>query len=435
MPLTDKQCQNAAPGERDYKLADSGGLHLFVTTKGGKSWRLKYRFGGKEKLLTFGSYPDVPLREARDRRDAAKRLLREHRDPAIEARKVKAAAHLAAGATFKIVAERWYTAQLGRWSKVNATKIAQALKRDVYPAIGALPLTDIDGPAVLTLLRKVEKRGAIETAKRIRQHISAVFGYGMAEGLCQMDPAGRHLVKAMLPTPVGGSQPGLSSIEEIRELHATIDASSGGPLTKLASRLLGLTFVRPGLIPTARWEEFEGIDWSDPTGAGDAAEPIWRIAADRMKLELENKADDAFEHVVPLVPQAVDVLRAVYRLSGRFPYLFHSVRSTHQPMSPNTIGYRYNQCGYRDRHVPHGWRTAFSTIMNERATQLGTEGDRPIIDAMLSHKPKGVSAAEMAYNRARHMPRRWELARWWADETMRGLPPASELLTGYGRAG
>jgi integrase len=435
VPLTDTQCKKALPGEKDYKLSDAGGLYLFITSKGAKSWRLKYRFAGKEKRLVFGPYPDVSLREARDRRDEAKRLLREHRDPVTEERKRKATAHAAAGATFKIVAQRWYAAQLGRWSKVNATKIQQALDRDVYPAIGALPLGDIDGPAVLALLRKVEKRGAIDTAKRIRQHISAVFGYGMAEGLCLADPAGKHLVKAMLPTPVGGSQPGLSSVEEIRELHRTIDASTGGPLTKLASRLLGLTFVRPGLIPTARWEEFEGIDWSDPTGANDAEEPIWRIRAERMKLELENKSDEAFEHVVPLAPQAVDVLRAVHRLSGRFPYLFHSVRSTHQPMSPNTIGYRYNQCGYRDRHVPHGWRTAFSTIMNERATLLGLEGDRPIIDAMLSHKPKGVSAAEMAYNRARHMPRRWDLARWWADETMKGLPPAAALLGGYERAG
>lgn len=435
MPLTDAACKKALPGERDYKLTDSGGLHLFVTTKGGKSWRLKYRFGGKEKLLTFGQYPQIPLREARDLRDAAKRQLRDNRDPSIEARKQKLLAQSAAGATFKVVAERWYAAQLGRWSKVNATKIDQALKRDVFPAIGALPLGDIDGPTVLALLRKIERRGAIDSAKRIRQHISAVFGYGMAEGFCDRDPAGRHLVKAMLPTPVGGSQPGLSSIEDIRQLHATIDASTGGPLTKLASRLLGLTFVRPGLVPTARWTEFEGIDWADPSGAGDSAEPIWRISADRMKLELENKADEAFEHIVPLPAQAVDVLRAVYALSGRFPYLFHSVRSTHQPMSNNTIGYRYNQCGYRGRHVPHGWRTAFSTIMNERATELGLEGDRSIIDAMLSHKPKGVSAAEMAYNRARHMPRRWELARWWADETMQGLPAAASLLEGYERAG
>ncbi len=435
MPLTDTQCKKALPGDRDYKLADAGGLYLFVTTKGGKIWRLKYRFAGKEKRLVFGPYPEVSLREARDRRDEAKRMLRENRDPGIEARKAKAKAHAAAGSTFRVVADAWYTAQLGRWSKVNATKVGQALKRDVYPEIGALPLADIDGPMVLALLRKIERRGAIDTAKRIRQHISAVFGYGMAEGLCSTDPAGRHLVRALRPTPVGGSQPGLSTVAELRELHATIDASTGGALTKLASRLLGLTFVRPGLIPTARWEEFEGIDWRDPTGAGDAPEPIWRISADRMKLEVEDKADDAFEHIVPLVPQAIDVLRATYRLSGRFPYLFHSVRSTHEPMSPNTIGYRYNQCGYRGRHVPHGWRSSFSTIMNERANELGIETDRPIIDAMLSHKPRGISAAEMAYNRAKFMPRRWELARWWADQTMEGLAPASDLLRGRERAG
>jgi hypothetical protein len=434
VPLTDSQCRKAPPGDRDYKLSDAGGLYLFVTAKGHKSWRLKYRFGGKEKRLMFGPYPDVSLREARDRRDEAKRILRAHKDPGIEERKRKIASHAAAGATFKVVGKRWHAAQLGRWSTTQATKVRQALERDVYPEIGALPLDDIDGPMVLALLRKVEERGAIDTAKRIRQHISAVFGFGMAEGLCKADPAGRHLVKGLLPTPIGGSQPGLSSIEEIRQLHAAIDGSTAGPLTKLASRLLGLTFVRPGLIPTARWEEFEGIDWNDPSGANDEQVPVWRIRAERMKLELENKGEEAFEHIAPLPAQAVEVLRAVHRLSGRFPYLFHSVRSTHQPMSTNTIGYRYNQCGYRDRHVPHGWRTAFSTIMNERATLLNLEGDRPIIDAMLSHKPKGVSAAEMAYNRARHMPRRWDLARWWANETLMGLAPAADLLLDHERA-
>lgn len=427
------QVRKAAPAEKDYKLADAGGLYLFVTTKGAKSWRMKYRFAGKEKRLSFGLYPDVSLSAARALRDAARAELRAHRDPATEQRKRKMSAYAAAGTTFKVVAARWHDAQKPRWSPTQAVKVEQALVRDVYPHIGPLALTDIDGPMVLALLRKVERRGAIDTAKRIRQHISAVFCFGIAEGLCAGDPAAL-IKKALLPTPIGGSQPGVSTIAQVRELHATMDRCSSSPLTRLASRLLGLTFVRPGLIPTARWHEFEGIDWSDPTGASDAPEPVWRISADRMKLDLENKADDAFEHVAPLPRQAVDVLRAVHRLTGRFPYLFHSNRSTHQPMSVNTIGYMYNKNGYRDRHVPHGWRTAFSTIMNERAIAMKRPDDRAIIDAMLSHKPKGVSGSEMAYNRALHMPRRWELAREWADLTMEGLPAADDLLAGYLRA-
>lgn len=433
MPLTDIQARKAVPAAKDFKLADSGGLYLFVTSKGAKSWRMKYRFAGKEKRLVFGLYPEVSLSAARAQRDRARAALRDHRDPSTEQRKRKMAAHAAAGATFKVVATRWHEAQKPRWSPTQAIKVEQALERDVYPAFGSMSLIDIDGPTILAMLRKVERRGAIDTAKRIRQHVSAVFCFGLAEGLCSSDPAA-GIKKALLPTPIGGSQPGLASIEAVRELHATIDRCTSNPLSRLASRLLGLTFVRPGLIPTARWIEFEGIDWDDPTGDGDAEEPIWRISADRMKLELDNKGDDAFEHIAPLPPQAVEVLRAVRRLSGRFPYLFHSIRSTHQPMSGNTIGYMYNQNGYRDRHVPHGWRTSFSTIMNARAVTLKRADDRAIIDAMLSHKPKGLSGSEMAYNRAMHMPRRWEIAREWADLTTAGLAPAADILTGYVRA-
>jgi len=436
VPLTDTQAKKAQPRERDYKLADGGGLYLFVTAKGFKSWRLKYRFGGAEKRLVIGPYPEVSLAEAREQRDVARRLLREDKDPAVERRKRKMAAHASAANTFEIVAKRWHEAQLGRWSPVQATKVRQAMERDVYPAFGKLPLADIDAPTVIAMLRKVEARGAIDTAKRIRQHVSAVFAYGITDALCTADPAGKFLLKGLLPTPIGGSQPGLSSIEDIRTLHATIDASTAGAMTKMASRLLGLTFVRPGLIPTARWHEFEGIDFSDPTGASDSAEPVWRVSAERMKLDLEDKGEEAFEHISPLPAQAVDLLHALHRLTGRFPYLFHSNRSTHSPMSNNTIGYRYNRSGYKDRHVPHGWRTSFSTIMNERAALAGRREElQPIIDAMLSHRPRGTSAAEFAYNRAKYMSARWQLAREWADLTMEGLLPASALLEGYKRAG
>lgn len=434
MPLTDTQARKAEIREKDYKLADAGGLYLFVTTKGAKSWRLKYRFGGKEKRLVIGRYPEVSLAKAREERDRHRQSLREHRDPSTETRKRKMAAHAAAGTTFKVVAQRWHEAQKPRWSPVQAVKVEQALVRDVYPAIGSMALIDVDGPTILAMLRKVEKRGAIDTAKRIRQHVSAVFCFGIAEGLCKDDPAAA-IKKALLPTPIGGSQPGVNSVAAVKALHAKMDGCTSNPMTRLASRLLGLTFVRPGLIPTARWHEFEGIDWSDPTGASDAAEPIWRISADRMKLDRADKGDEAFEHIAPLPPQAVDVLRAVHRLTGRFPYLFHSLRSTHQPMSNNTIGYMYASNGYSGVHVPHGWRTAFSTIMNERAIQLKRPDDRAIIDAMLSHKPRGLSGSEMAYNRALHMPRRWELAREWADLTTEGLVPAGDLLTNYERAG
>ncbi len=416
MPLTDTQVRRAQPAEKDYKLADSGGLYLFVTTKGFKSWRLKYRFGGKEKRLIVGSYPAVSLAQAREERDAARRQLRSDKDPATERRKGKMAAHAAADATFEVVALRWHEAQKPRWSPVQIKKVEQALRRDVFPALGRLPLVDIDGRIILTMLRKVEARGAIDTAKRLRQHVSAVFGYGIAEGIVGADPAST-IGKALKPTPRGGKQPALRDLEAARQLLRDMDASTSSPLVKLASWLLAYTVVRPGIVRSARWEEFEGINWDDHDSPSRDA--IWRISAERMKLELSNKGDDAFEHIVPLAPQAVAVLREVRRHSGRFPYLFYSVRSMHKPMSENTIGYMYARNGYSGRHVPHGWRSTFSTVMNERAIAEGYLADREIIDAMLAHKAKGISGSEMAYNRAVHMPRRRALAEAWAGELSR----------------
>ena len=183
-------------------------------------------------------------------------------------------------------------------------------------------------------------------------------------------------------------------------------------MTKLASRLLALTVVRPGIVRAAGWGEFEGIDWTDLDA--ESPDALWRIPANRMKLEQEDKADEAFEHLVPLVPAAVQVLHQVRQLTGRYRYLFPSVRSPRMPMSENTIGYMYARNGYSGRHVPHGWRSTFSTIMNERAIAQRRPDDRAIIDAMLAHKPKGMSGSEMAYNRALHMERRRELAEEWA---------------------
>ncbi len=396
MALTDMQARKAQAKEKDYKLADSGGLFLFVTPTGFKTWRMKYRYAGKEKALSLGPYPEVTLTKARDGRDAARQHLREHRDPAIEERKRKMAAHASAGATFEKVARAWHAVQCARWSPVQQTKVRQALERDVFPQFGGIPLLDVDGPMILKMLRKVERRGAIDTAKRIRQHVSGVFGFGMAEGLVAADPAAM-IKKGLLPTPAGGKQPAVKTLAEARQLLKDMEATTSTPLTKLASRLLALTGMRPGIVRAATWKEFEGIDWVNQDAA--APDALWRVPAERMKLHLEDKGDEAFEHVVPLASQAVDVLRAIHRLSGRHKFLFHSVRSTAAPMSENTIGYMYSRNGYSGRHVPHGWRATFSTIMNERAVEQQRGGDRAIIDAMLAHRPKGMSGSEMAYMR------------------------------------
>ncbi|CCW20133.1 hypothetical protein EBBID32_45040 [Sphingobium indicum BiD32] len=417
--------RNAAPKDKPYKLADSGGLYLYVAPTGLRSWRMKFRFQGKEKLLTFGPYPDVPLSKARQKRDEARRQLREHDDPSGARKKSKEAKEAeriarAQKMTFEQFARTWHEVQAPRWAPVHAKDVITSLDRDVFPDLGPLAMDEIDAPTVLATLRKIEARGSIETARRMRQRISAVFSYAISEGVATYDPAA-IVMKALKPLPKKGKQPALTRLDDLRGVLLAAEASGATPVTKLASRLLALTSVRPAVVRGVEWAEFEEIDWT-----GDFIGPmlpIWRVPAARMKLILDRKDEEAFDHVVPLSHQAVDVLRQVRRLTGRGKLVFPGQRHAHRPLSENAIGYLYNRVGYHGRHVPHGWRAAFSTIMNERHRP-----DRAIIDMMLAHVPK--DKVEAAYNRAQHMARRRALAQDWADMLMEGLPPAGALLDG-----
>jgi integrase len=312
-----------------------------------------------------------------------------------------------------------------RWAPVHAQDVLKSLERDVLPSLGTLPIKQIDAPLVLAVLRKIEARGSIETAKRVRQRISAVFVHSISEGVCAVDPASM-VTKALVPVRKRGKQPALASLTELRELLRLAESSGASPVTKIASRLLALTAVRPGVLRGAAWSEFEGISWE---GAEDEdACPLWRIPAERMKLVLERKDDASFEHVVPLSLQAVEALRAIRPLTARYKFVFPSTRHSHHSMSENAIGYLYNRVGFHGRHVPHGWRAAFSTIMNEKAERAGRSSDRAVIDLMLAHIP--TNKVEGAYNRAPYMDRRREIAQEWADLLMQELAPAADLLLG-----
>jgi integrase len=422
--LNDVKARHAKPRDKDYKLADSGGLYLFVTRTGFKSWRMKYRFAGKEKRLTFGAYPEVPLAEARERRDSARRLLRDHRDPKVEMLRRRAAAYADHEATFEAIARKWHATQEARWTPIHAADVLRSLERDVFPALGSLPIREVDVPLVLATLRLVEARGSLETAKRLRQRISAVFVQAISEGICTADPAA-VVTKALQPKRKRTRQPAITSIDELRKLLNAAEASGASPVTKVASRLLALTAVRPGVLRGVRWDEFEGIDWDDPEFLPNQS-PVWRIPAKRMKLALDRKDEETFEHLVPLSRQAVEALRAIRPLTARMNYVFPSARHAHWPMSENALGYLYNRVGYHGRHVPHGWRAAFSTIMNEQAERAGRPGDRAIVDLMLAHVPPNT--VEGAYNRAAYWDRRCEIAQEWADLVTEGLAPASDLL-------
>lgn len=433
--LTDAAIKKAAPREKPYKMADSGGLYLYVAPTGTKSFRMKFRLGGVEKLLTFGPYPDVKLTEARDRRDEARRQLRAHVDPSGARKRAEdaRAAERAAEAnllTFEIAARQWFEQQKGRWTPVHADDVITSLERDIFPAIGRRTLASVDAPTIIKTLRAVEDRGAIETAKRLRQRISAIFAMQVAEGVVATDPAA-SVGNALKPLPKKGRQPAITDPAEARKVLIAAEASGASPITKLASRFLALTQSRPGMVRGVSWAEIEGIDWTGERFGPDR--PLWRVPASRMKLVMDLKDEEAFEHLVPLCHQAVDVLRAIRRLTGRNNLIFPGQRHAHRPLSENAIGYLYNRVGFHGRHVPHGWRSSFSTTMNALAVKQSRVGDEAVIELMLAHVPENKVKA--AYNRAGHMERRRELAQEWADLLMSEMRPANELLEGSRRNG
>ena len=303
--LTDADCRGAKARVRAYKLADSGGLFLYVTKNGHRSWRFKYRFGGKERLRVIGSYPTLSLKEARLLRDDDRRMLREGKDPRAEAKRAELAARLSAADTFELLSREWHGKQKRRWKQVHADDVIQSLERDIFPDLGPMSVLAIDAPMILATLKKVDDRGAIETAHRLRQRISAIFVYGIASGRASSDPAA-SLSKALQPKTAGKRWPAVKSIGGARDILGISDSAEVSPTIKLASRFLALTAQRPGTVRWLRWDELHDIDLNDDI---DCPNAIWLVPAAKMKQELALREDDEFDHPVPLVPAAIAVLR------------------------------------------------------------------------------------------------------------------------------
>lgn len=411
--LTDTKIRTAKPAEKPYRLTDSGGLFLWVTPAGGKIWRLRYEVHGKEKLISLGPYPAITLGEAREKREEAKGQLRGGRDPSLERKLKRAAGRLVTENSFQSVASAWHERQKPSWTERHAGDVLDSLNKYVFPKMGSFPVAEIETPVVASILQAIEASGAPETARRVRQRISAVFVYAVAMGLAKNDPA--HLARAVLAPLKKGRQPAITDLEQLRELMRAAEATPAHPITRLGLRFLALTAVRPGELRAARWSEFTDLDGPAPT---------WEIPAERMKMKVA--------HAVPLASQAVAVIKEVQKLTARHPFVFPSARHSHRPMSENALGYLLNRSGYHGHHVPHGFRAAFSTIMNELYL-----ADRGVIDLMLAHAPgsKGsenlggaVSSSEGAYNRALYAARRRELAQAWADMLFDGLQAPMKLL-------
>ncbi|MFH1797619.1 MAG: integrase arm-type DNA-binding domain-containing protein [Pseudomonadota bacterium] len=407
--LTDTQIRNARKADKPYKMTDGSGLHLFVTPAGGKLWRYRYEVGEKERLLSLGAYPGLSLLEARKARDAARELLKSGRDPSAQRKLEK---HSAKVDTFEEISREWFELNKTQWVERHANDVIESLEKEVFPALGARPMRTISAIDVLAVLRPIEARGAKETARRIRQRISGVFVYAIASGRCDNDPAA--VVKGAMAPIKKGRQPAVTNLIAARAMLQRVDDETAHPVTKLALRILALTAVRPGTLATTPWHEWTNLD---------PYSPVWTIPAERMKLRLQHKDDEARDHLVPLSRQAVEAIEALRTISGRGPLAFPNARHAHKAMSENAMGYLLNRAGYHGRHVPHGWRSTFSTVMNELY-----RADRQVIDLMLAHVPKDDT--EAAYNRARHMERRRELAQLWADMILDGARPAADLLTG-----
>lgn len=412
--LTDAKCRNAKGAEKAFKLSDAFGLYLYITTAGSKSWRYKYRFGGKERLLTFGLYPSISLGQARDKRDAARKLIDAGVDPNVRQKQVKAEQKLAAENTFEAVARSWHEAQAEHWTPRYAKQVLGRIERDLFPQIGGLPLESVTVPLLRDALQKVEKRDSIEIAHRLRQYASDIFQTAIAAGIADKDPA--NGLRKALKKVSNGRRPAVRSVAKAAIVLRKVEGERAYATTRLASRLLALTAARPGVVRLAAPQEFEDLDGKNP---------MWRIPAEKMKLTMERKRDADFEFLIPLSRQAVETAKVALRLAGNQPYIFTGATSALRPISDSTLSKLYRDGGFRGVHVPHGWRSTFSTVMNEIAALENRVGDRAIIDLMLAHMPEGV---EPIYNRYAYMPRRRELAQEWADMLTATLPPPDQLL-------
>lgn len=389
--LTEAKVRNAKAKDKPLKLPDGGGLYLYVTPAGSRVWRYRYEDQGKEQTLTIGQYPEIGLASAREARDRAASAKRSGRNPRHDRAVILQ--------TFEEVARAWYEGRKNSWTERHADDVIHTLERDVFPAFGKVAISQVTVQDVHAVLKAIEERPAIETAHRVRQRISAVFVHAVASGLCSGDPAA--IVKGALPTVKHKRQPAITDIDGIRAVLKAAEAEPAHPTTRLGLRLLALTAVRPGELRGAMPGEF------------DLQDAVWRIPAERMKMKRP--------HDVPLSRQAIEVVQAALRLIARGPLLFPSSRHAHRPMSENAIGYLLNRAGYHGQHVPHGFRAAFSSVMNERFP-----ADRAVIDLMLAHVQKGVEAA---YNRAIHMDRRRALAQEWADLLLVDAASVEHLLT------
>lgn len=389
MPLTEVLCRSAAcpGGKTRARLADSGGLYLEVHPAGGKHWRWKYRFGGKERRLSLGTYPTVSLAKARLARDAARRTLADGVDPVQARRDAKLANRLRLGNSFEAVARAWFEHWRGPRSTRHAEYVLRRLEADVFPAIGRKPISEVTALQLVTMAKRIESRGAIDIARRALQTCGQILRYAVAHGMLERNPAADVKPGDALKPRAKQNFARLDS-KEIPSLLRKIDSYQGTPTTRSAMMLMALTFVRTGELIGARWREFD-------LGAAE-----WRIPAERMKMRRP--------HIVPLSTQAIEVLATLNEhRHGVTDLLFPGERDHEKPMSNNTILKALERMGFKGRMTGHGFRGVASTLLHE----LGHRHD--VIELQLAHQERNAVSA--AYNHATYLKERRVLMQAWAD--------------------
>ncbi len=386
MPLTDITVRNAKPTEKSQKLSDGGGLYLLVHTNGSKYWRLKYRFVGKEKLLSIGIYPQVSLSDARVRRDDAKKLLANSQDPSEVKQTLKTEAKLEAANTFESVAREWLGKKAAKQVDKTRNRNLRILELNIFKHIGKTPINKVTSKALLLALHKMEQRGITDSAHRALQICGEVFRYAIATERAQADLS--LVLKGALSPVREKHHASITDAKGVADLLRSTYVYDGSFLTKQALKLAPLVFVRPGELRNAEWSEID-------LEAGE-----WRIAAHKMKMKAV--------HIIPLAKQAVQIFKEIKAINGDGKYVFPGLRSTDRPMSENTVNAALRRLGFEKGEMTgHGFRSMASTILHEHGWP------HEAIERQLAHAERNKVSA--AYNYAEHLPKRREMMQSWAD--------------------
>lgn len=386
MALTDLEIRKTKPIEKQIKLTDSRGLYLLLKPNGSRWWRFDYRYDGKRKTISMGVYPEVSLKEARFRRDESRKLLASNIDPSKKRKALKNAKTEQVTNSFEVVAREWFIGRSPNWKENHSSRIINRLEKDIFPWLGTCSVVEITAPELLTVIRRIESRGALETAHRALANCSQVFRYAIATGRAQRDPSVD--LRGALPPTKEKHHASITDPKLIGKLLRNIEGYQGAFITRCALQLAPLVFLRPGELRRAEWTEI------------DLEKSEWRIPAARMKMNAV--------HIVPLASQAVAILREIQPLTGTDKYVFPSVRTITRPMSDNTVLGALRRMGYSTNEMTgHGFRSMASTLLNEQGF------NRDAIERQLAHAER--DSVRAAYNYAEYLPERRRMMQQWAD--------------------